>query len=68
MTEENLYELYDLIAGRGKWAWSGSAGFFTHPGYGEREDKIHVACLELEKRGLIEKTRETGHTTAWAAK
>ncbi len=52
--EEHLADLLDFIAGRGKWQFFGGA-FHTHPGYDANNDRIHSACLELERRGLVQR-------------
>lgn len=47
MTQAELDELMGLIAGRGRWAWTGR-GLHTYPG-----TALHEACVDLERRGNI---------------
>ena len=45
-------ELLSIIAGTGKFSLFGP-GLRTYPGRDENNDKLHDACVELEKRGLV---------------
>lgn len=46
-------ELLDLVKGTGRWAWLGSVGIHVYPGFNADNDKLHEACCELERRGLV---------------
>ncbi len=48
----NPDELFDLIAGRGKWLGMG-LGFHTYPDLSDREMRLHEACLALQRQGRI---------------
>ena len=64
-TEQEREELLDLIAGRGKWAWTGKAGFHTYPGRDENQRNIHEACLELERAGKIHRLTDEPDHVCW---
>lgn len=65
MTNDEQQELLDLIAGRGKWAWTGKAGFHTHPSASKNQDALHSACLELEQNGLIRRLIDEPGNVCW---
>lgn len=67
-TDENLTELLECIAGQGRWAWTGGAGFHTHPGYDANQQSLHDACCELERRGLVERVHDTPTHRCFVAK
>jgi hypothetical protein len=58
--KEDLDKLYKLIAGNAVPMWG--RGIHTYIGGDERNDEVHLACLELEKAGKIyRKINEPGH-------
>lgn len=58
-------DLLDLIAGKGRWAWSGSAGFHTYPCGDENAIALHLACVELERQGLIVRVLNEPEHVCW---
>jgi len=62
MTEENYRDLLDMIAGRGKWAFIGGAGFHTWPTADEQNKRNHAVLCEMERRGMVRRvTDEPDH-------
>jgi hypothetical protein len=60
--------LLAFFAGRGPWGVYAAYGLHTYPdGEGEANRAIHAACLELEKRGVIERSLDTPSHVAWKA-
>ena len=57
--EDALSELFDLIAGSGKYAGLGS-GLTTFPGESGEWDRDHAMCAELERRGLVRRKQVEG--------
>lgn len=69
LAESDAAELLDFIAGRGKWRhYKGPC--FTYANGTADEQKLHEACLELEKAGKIENVNEDpgGEVFAWVLK
>ena len=64
MTEADLEDLLDFIAGRGRFTAFGD-GMHTYPGRDENQKGLHDGCLELERRGLIVRTINTPDHCAW---
>ena len=61
----NLMDLFDFIAGRGRFDWVGHGGFHTHPGLDERSNNVHNACLELEQLRLIRRALNRIDHVCW---
>jgi hypothetical protein len=64
--EEGLAMLLDIIAGR-LWPFTGG-GLASYPKASETGgQKLHAACLELERRGLIHRQGERDDVVIWRA-
>lgn len=60
-------DLFDLIKGVGKYSIFG-AGLHTYPGKGQANQKLHDACVELEKEGLIRRVIDEDDYVFFVAK
>lgn len=65
MNEAQLGELFEFIAGRGKYSFTRGGAMFTYPGRDENRQRLHEGCLELERRGLIRRHEDEPGYVSW---
>jgi hypothetical protein len=67
-TKAELNELYDIVAGNGRWAIVGS-GLRTYPDSDEwKQIRLHQGCLELEKQDRIQRKIDEPDYVLWVVK
>lgn len=64
MQEDELFAVLDFAIGRGPWAWK---GHYMHTYPGRTNDALHEACLELERRGFLERYISEPDHVCWVA-
>jgi hypothetical protein len=64
MMEQYLYELLDIIQGKGAWAVLGK-GITSYVDFDNNNDRIHSACLKLEDIGLIYRRKINDKAFLW---
>lgn len=64
MEEEELEAVLEFISGKGRFSFLGG-GVSTYPNREDGEHGLHLACLELERRGLICRRQDDGDHILW---
>lgn len=67
MDEAALTELLNFVAGRGRFTMLGG-GVHTFPGRDDNQQALHDGCLELERRGQVERVIDDEGHCYWRPK
>jgi hypothetical protein len=59
MTPEELDVFYEVVAGEGVFRLLGK-GFWTYPAHNRRQERLYLACCQLEAQGRLRRQVDDG--------